>query len=108
VPTLATPEGLWLWTVVLALALLLPLRRLVFVLAVRREHRRTGADVPAARQRLLRWRATVTAALLGLFFSALYVHALAGRLAPSAQRPAAPPPAASVVPSPRAATRAVP
>ncbi len=83
-PTLTTPEGVWLWSLVLALALALPLRRLIFVLAMRRALRRNAsgtADIDDAQQRRLRRRATVSALLLSVLFAVLYVHALAGRLA---------------------------
>jgi hypothetical protein len=84
-PTLATPEGVWLWSLLLAIALYLPLRRLIFVLAMRRELRRAvqdgGTAVPLPRQSVLKRRAAVTAVLIALIFAALYVHVLAGRLA---------------------------
>lgn len=84
-PTLATPEGVWLFSLLLAGVLFVPLRRLIFALAMRREVRRAAAvgemAVPDARQRNLRRRATVSAALVALLFGAIYVHWLAGRLA---------------------------
>lgn len=84
-PTLATPEGVWLFSLLLAAALLLPLRRLIFVLAMRREERRAAgggeAAVPAAQRDRLRARATVSAVVVSLLFGALYVHWLADRLA---------------------------
>lgn len=79
-PTLLTPDGRWFWSLVLAALLFVPLRRLVFVLSMRRELR-IRKDAPPPRQRLLRRRAAITAALLGLFFAAVYVHVLATRLA---------------------------
>lgn len=81
-PTLATPEGLWLWSAVLALALFLPLRRLIFVLAMRRQA--AGDEMAASVRRRLRWRAGVSAALLATTFAGVYVHWLAGRLYPPA------------------------
>lgn len=79
-PTLETPQGRLIWSLILAALLFLPLRRLLFVLSVRRELR-VRREAPPPRQRLLRRRAGITAALLGLFFSAVYVHVLAVRLA---------------------------
>lgn len=64
----------FLWAVVLALALFLPVRRLIWVLMVRRAERRTDTD-DAERERLLR-RAGVTSALLCFVFSALYTATL--------------------------------
>ena len=63
-----------LWATVLALALFLPVRRLIWVLMVRRAERRTDTDA-AEQQRLLR-RAGVTAALLCFVFAVLYTATL--------------------------------
>jgi len=63
-----------LWMAVLALALFLPVRKLIWVLYVRRAQRGGKVD-EAERRRLLR-RAGVTAALICLLFSYLYTHQL--------------------------------
>ena len=66
-------ESRWLWSVVLAVALFFPVRQLIWVLAVRREQRRTGGEVPDENvRRHLKSRAGVTSALLCLIFSAVY------------------------------------
>jgi len=62
------------WMAVLALALFLPVRKLVWVLYVRRAER-SGPTEEAERRRL-RNRASITAALLCFVFSALYVNHL--------------------------------
>jgi hypothetical protein len=67
------PESRWLWLVALAVALFFPVRQLIWVLAVRREQRRTGGEVPDENvRRHLKSRAGVTSALLCLIFSAVY------------------------------------
>lgn len=59
-----------LWALVLALALFLPIRRLIWVLYMRRAQSRKE-DLEAIAERLKR-RSTVTAALLSLVFSYMY------------------------------------
>lgn len=63
-----------LWTVALALALFLPVRRLIWTLYVRRAQRFGGGD--AADQERLKRRAGITAALICLVFSYLYMSYL--------------------------------
>jgi uncharacterized paraquat-inducible protein A len=63
-----------LWAVLLALALLLPVRQLIWVLYVRRAQRQ-GEASDVARQRLKR-RASITAALLCFIFAYLYTNYL--------------------------------
>jgi uncharacterized paraquat-inducible protein A len=63
-----------LWMVVLALALFLPVRRLIWVLYVRRAQRNHQVD--AAEQAHLRKRATATAALVCFVFSYFYTRHL--------------------------------
>ena len=63
-----------LWALVLALALFVPVRQLIFVLYVRRA--RTRETVDAAEQRRLRRRAGFTAVLLCLIFSLAYTRYL--------------------------------
>ena len=67
------PESRWLWLVALAVALFFPVRQLIWVLAVRREQRQTGGQVPDENvRRHLKGRAGVTSALLCLIFAAVY------------------------------------
>ena len=67
------PESRWLWSVALAVALFFPVRQLIWVLAVRREQRQTGGQVPDENvRRHLKGRAGVTSALLCLIFAAVY------------------------------------
>ncbi len=67
------PESRWLWLVALAVALFFPVRQLIWVLAVRREQRQTGGQIPDENvRRRLKSRAGVTSALLCLVFSAVY------------------------------------
>jgi hypothetical protein len=68
---LFTQDYWLLWATVLGLALFFPVRRLLWVLYVRRARRRGGGD-DAAEQLRLKRRATVTAILLCFIFSALY------------------------------------
>ena len=63
-----------LWALVLALALFVPVRQLIFVLYVRRARRH--GDVDDAEQKRLKGRAAVTAALLCLIFSVAYARYL--------------------------------
>jgi hypothetical protein len=65
----------WLfWMAVLALALFFPVRKLIWVLYVRRAQRRGAVD-EAEKQRLLR-RAGVTAAMICFVFSYFYTDQL--------------------------------
>ena len=64
-----------LWALLLALALFLPVRRLIFVLTARRAVAKGQPPDAAEQKRLLR-RAGVTAALLCFVFSMLYSHHL--------------------------------
>ncbi len=64
----------WLWTLVLAGALFLPVRRLLWVLYVRRAERDGNEDAP--RRALLMRRAGYTAALLCFVFSYFYVSSM--------------------------------
>ena len=66
-------ESRWLWSVALAVVLFFPVRQLIWVLAVRREQRQTGGQVPDENVRHhLKGRAGVTSALLCLIFAAVY------------------------------------
>jgi hypothetical protein len=69
------PYSREIWTLLLALALFLPVRRLIWVLSVRRAEKREGPTDEARRQSLKR-RAAVTAALLCFVFSYFYAATL--------------------------------
>ncbi|TVR83784.1 MAG: hypothetical protein EA405_03745 [Rhodospirillales bacterium] len=74
---LFTPRYQWLWTVVLALALFLPVRQLIWTLSVRREQRQLKGELPDPdRRAALKRRAGVTSALLCFVFSVLYVNVM--------------------------------
>ena len=66
-------ESRWLWSVALAVVLFFPVRQLIWVLAVHREQRQPGGQVPDENvRRHLTVRAGVTSALLCLIFAAVY------------------------------------
>jgi hypothetical protein len=71
-----TAEYDWLWTLALAAALYLPVRKLIWVLYVRRAERDGNED--AARRGALKRRAGITAALLSFVFAYLYVATVFG------------------------------
>ena len=66
----------WLWTIVLAAALYLPVRRLIWVLYVRRAERDGNED--EARREALKRRAGITAVLLCFVFAYFYVSSVFG------------------------------
>jgi len=70
-------EYRYLWVVLLAAALFMPVRQLIWVLTVRRAIGKGGEEKVGAteRQRLKR-RAGITSALLSLLFSIFYVTVL--------------------------------
>lgn len=72
--SLFTPEYRWLWTVALTAALFWPVRRLIWVLTVRRAIQKGGEEtVDTVEQARLKRRAGVTAAMLCFVFSYFYV-----------------------------------
>jgi hypothetical protein len=71
---------LWLWTLVLAVALFFPARRLIWVVSVRREQGKRDSPCDDARLKTLKRRASITAGLLCLFFAAIYVHVVLAKL----------------------------
>lgn len=75
--SLFAPEYVWLWAVALGVALFFPVRRLIWVISVRRLERRHGPSDEAQRQSLKK-RAGVTAALLCFLFAVFYVGNLFG------------------------------
>ncbi len=69
---------LLLWALVLGLALFLPVRRLIWVLYMRRAHRLGEPDESEGLR--LKRRATATAVLICLVFAVLYTsHLFGGR-----------------------------
>jgi hypothetical protein len=68
---LLSPDSQVLWTVVLALALFVPVRQLIWVVSVRRAERREG-PADDDRKRSLKRRASVTSALLCFVFAYFY------------------------------------
>ncbi len=71
---LFSPDARWLWTVVLAVALFFPVRRVIFIMTVRRAIRKGGSDnVDEAEQSRLLKRAGITAGMLCFLFALFYV-----------------------------------
>ena len=67
----------YLWAVLLAAALFIPVRQLIWVLTVRRAIRKGGeANVDAAEQERLKKRAGMTSALLCFLFALAYINVL--------------------------------
>ncbi len=68
-----SPEYAWVWSVALGVALYFPVRQLIWVLAVRRQQRKSGGRLPDGEaQESMKRRAGVTSALLCLVFAAVY------------------------------------
>ncbi len=74
--TLFTPQYQWLWTFVLGLALFFPVRKLIWILTVRRAQKKAPQAVNDAEIERLRKRAGVTAGLLCVPFAVFYVDSL--------------------------------
>ena len=68
---LFSPDSQYIWTMVLAAALFFPVRQLIWVVSVRRAERREG-PADDARQKSLKRRASVTAALMCAIFAFFY------------------------------------
>jgi len=74
---LFTSEYSFLWAILLAAALFIPVRQLIWVMTVRRALRKGGEEkVGAAERQRLKKRAGVTSALLCLLLSFAYVRVL--------------------------------
>ncbi len=68
-----SPEYRWVWSAALGVALFFPIRQLIWVMAVRRQQRRSGGQLPDEETRdSMKSRAGVTSALLCLVFAAAY------------------------------------
>jgi hypothetical protein len=70
-----SPEARWLWSLALIAALFFPIRKLIWVMSVRRKINKSAIVLidEIEKKSLLR-RATITAALLSFLFSILYVY----------------------------------
>ena len=73
---LFTSEYRWLWTVVLGAMLFMPVRKLIWVMSVRRHERRTGKGSDEETRASMKSRAAITSALLCLVFATTYVAIL--------------------------------
>ncbi len=72
---LFTSDYLYMWVAILAAALFIPARQLIWALTVRRAIQKGGEEnVDDAELQRLKRRAGVTAALLCLLFALAYVH----------------------------------
>ena len=71
------PQYWLLWGALLALLLFFPIRKIIWVMSVRRVQRKGGAMDDDTQKRLFR-RAGVTSALLSFLFSLAYTHYLSG------------------------------
>ena len=67
-----SPEYSWVWSAALGVALFFPIRQLIWVMAVRRQQRRSGQLPDAETRDSMKSRAGVTSALLCLVFAAAY------------------------------------
>ncbi len=66
-----------MWALILALLLFFPIRKIIWVMTVRRAQRKGGAEDEGEQRRLFR-RAGVTAAMLSLLFALAYTNYLFG------------------------------
>lgn len=74
---LFSPQYQLLWTIVLAVLLFFPVRKLIWVLSVRRQQTRNDGELPSEEEQLsLRRRAGFTAALLAFVFAYFYTMAM--------------------------------
>lgn len=71
------PQYWLLWSAILTVLLFFPIRRIIWVMSVRRAMRK-GAEIDDDEQRRLRRRAGVTAILLSFLFSITYTNYLFG------------------------------
>ncbi|MFP6730639.1 MAG: hypothetical protein VCD50_10825 [Alphaproteobacteria bacterium] len=74
---LFTSEYRYLWMALLAAALFIPVRQLIWVLSVRRAIGKAGEEaIDDAERHRLKKRASVTSALLCSLFSLVYINVL--------------------------------
>jgi len=78
--SLFSSEYMLIWAAILAAALWIPLRHMIWVMSVRRARKKNSPSDESAQQKLKN-RAGITAALLALVFSLVYTDYLF-RLAP--------------------------
>lgn len=71
---LFAPQMWWLWAVLLGFVLFFPVRRLIWVMMVRRSIRLTGVEPEEDEKLRLRRRAGVTSFLLCYIFAILYTY----------------------------------
>ena len=71
---LFSPEAKWLWTAAMMAALFFPVRKLIWIMTVRRAIKRSGLEHLDEIEKIrLMKRAGVTAGLLSFLFSLIYV-----------------------------------
>ena len=69
---MVSPEYRWVWAAALGVALFFPVRQLIWVMAVRRQQRRSGQLPDEETRDSMKRRAAGTSALLCLVFAATY------------------------------------
>ncbi len=70
---IVSSEYRWVWSAALGVVLFFPIRQLIWVMAVRRQQRKSGGRLPDEETRdSMKSRAGVTSALLCLVFAAAY------------------------------------
>ncbi len=70
--TIVSPDYRWVWSAALGVVLFFPVRHLIWVMAVRRQQRRSGQLPDEETRDSMKSRAGVTSALLCLIFAAAY------------------------------------
>ena len=74
---LFSPDAKWLWTVAMTMAMFFPVRKLIWVMTIRRALKKSGEEnVDADEQKRLLRRAGATSAMLCLLFAMFYVGRL--------------------------------
>ena len=74
---LFSSDAKWLWTMAMAMAMFIPVRRLIWVMTIRRALKKGGDEnIDEAEQKRLLRRAGATSAMLCLLFSMFYVGRL--------------------------------
>ncbi len=69
---MVSPEYRWVWSAALGVALFFPVRHLIWVMAVRRQQRRSGQRPDGETRDSMKSRAGVTSGLLCLVFAVAY------------------------------------
>ena len=74
---LFSSDAKWLWTMAMAMAMFFPVRKLIWVMTIRRALKKGGDEnIDEAEQKRLLRRAGATSAMLCLLFSMFYVGRL--------------------------------